>query len=289
MKGVWTALITPFDENLEIDYSSLEKLVEFQIENKVDGIVVFGTTGESPTIEDEEFFNTLKFLKQYQNDIDFIVGTGTNNTKRSVEKTRKVLDLGFNKVLVVAPYYNKPNFNGLYEHYRQIALTGAKIVVYEVPSRVLISIPLDIIKKLKDDFGDNIIALKFSNSDLDLLSRIILEVRNLDILSGDDNLTLPMMALGAVGVVSVLSNVFPSEIRELVYYCLNGEFSKAREIHYKMYKLFKLAFIETNPIPIKYIAYKRKLIKTASLRLPLFELSEKSKVMIDEILSQSNF
>ncbi len=285
MKGVWTALITPFDENLEIDYESLEKLIEFQIENKVDGILVFGTTGESPTIEDEEFFNTLKFLKRYRKDIDFVVGTGTNNTKRSVEKTRKVLDLGFDKVLVVAPYYNKPNFNGIYEHYRQIALTGAKIVVYEVPSRVSISIPLDIIKKLKDDFGDNIIALKFSNNDLDLLSRIMLEVKSLNILSGDDNLTLPMMALGAVGVVSVLSNVFPSEIRELVYYCLNGEFSKAREIHYKMYKLFKLAFIETNPIPIKYMAYKRKLIKTSHLRLPLFELSEKSRLMIDEMLS----
>ncbi|MEO0143461.1 MAG: 4-hydroxy-tetrahydrodipicolinate synthase [candidate division WOR-3 bacterium] len=282
MKGLYTALITPFDENLDIDYESLKKLIEFQIENKVDGIVIFGTTGESPTIDEEEFFNVLEFIKQYKNDIEFIIGTGTNNTNKTIEKTKKVLDMGFDKVLIVTPYYNKPNVNGLYEHYKNIALTSAKIILYEVPSRVSISIPIEVIKKLKQEFSENIIALKFSNSDLDLLSRIILEVKNLDILSGDDNLTLPMMSLGAVGVVSVLSNVFPGEIRELVYSALDGDFNKAREIHYKMYKLFKLAFIETNPIPIKYIAYKKNLIKTPYVRLPLSELSEKNKEIIDQ-------
>jgi len=171
--------------------------------------------------------------------------------------------------------------NGLYEHFKNIFLTSAKIIIYEIPSRTGISIPIDIIKKLKDEFKDNFLALKFSNSDLDLLSRIILEVKNLNVFSGDDNLTLPMISLGAVGVISVLSNVFPSEIRELVYNALNNNFSKAREIHYKMYKLFKLAFIETNPIPIKYIAYKKNLIKTPYLRLPLSELSEKNKELID--------
>ncbi|MEO0197368.1 MAG: 4-hydroxy-tetrahydrodipicolinate synthase, partial [candidate division WOR-3 bacterium] len=260
----------------------LKKLIEFQIENKVDGIVIFGTTGESPTIDEEEFFNVLEFIKQYKNDIEFIIGTGTNNTNKTIEKTKKVLDMGFDKVLIVTPYYNKPNVNGLYEHYKNIALTSAKIILYEVPSRVSISIPIEVIKKLKQEFSENIIALKFSNSDLDLLSRIILEVKNLDILSGDDNLTLPMMSLGAVGVVSVLSNVFPGEIRELVYSALDGDFNKAREIHYKMYKLFKLAFIETNPIPIKYIAYKKNLIKTPYVRLPLSELSEKNKEIIDQ-------
>lgn len=284
MKGVWTALITPFDEELKIDYESLGKLIEFQIDNKVDGIVIFGTTGESPTIEDDEFFDVLKFIKQYKRDLDFVIGTGTNNTKKTIEKTKKVLDLGFDKVLIVAPYYNKPNLDGLYEHYKQIALTGAKIVIYEVPSRVSISIPIDVIKKLKESFNENIIALKFSNSDLDLLSRIILEVKNLDVLSGDDNLTLPMMSIGAIGVVSVLSNVFPSQIRELVYSCLDGNFKKAKEIHYKMYRLFKLAFIETNPIPIKYIAFKKSLIRTPYLRLPLSQLSNKSKEAIDNLL-----
>ncbi len=181
MKGLYTALITPFDENLDIDYESLKKLIEFQIENKVDGIVIFGTTGESPTIDEEEFFNVLEFIKQYKNDIEFIIGTGTNNTNKTIEKTKKVLDMGFDKVLIVAPYYNKPNVNGLYEHYKNIALTSAKIILYEVPSRVSISIPIEVIKKLKQEFSENIIALKFSNSDLDLLSRIILEVKNLDI------------------------------------------------------------------------------------------------------------
>lgn len=282
MRGVWTALITPFDENLKIDYESLEKLINYQIENNIDGIILFGTTGESPTIEEEEFFEVLKFIKNFN--IDVIVGTGTNSTKKTIEKTKKVIDIGFDKFLIVSPYYNKPNFNGLYEHFKNILLTNAKIVIYEIPSRTGISIPIEVLKMLKDEFKDNVLALKFSNSDLDLLSRIILEIKNLNVLSGDDNLTLPMMSLGAVGVISVLSNVYPKEIRELVYNALNGDFIKAREIHYKMYKLFKLAFLETNPIPIKYIAYKKKLIKTPYLRLPLSQLSEKNKEIIDNFL-----
>mgnify|MGYP000053034321 CR=1 FL=1 len=282
MKGVWTALITPFDDNLKIDYESLEKLINYQIENNIDGIVLFGTTGESPTIEEEEFFKVLKFIKNFN--IDIIVGTGTNNTKKTIERTKKVMDIGFYKFLIVSPYYNKPNFNGLYQHFKNILLTDAKIVIYEIPSRTGISIPIEVLKILKDEFKDNILALKFSNSDLDLLSRIILEIKNLNVLSGDDNLTLPMMSLGAVGVISVLSNIYPKEIRELVYSALNGDFIKAREIHYKMYKLFKLAFLETNPIPIKYIAYKKNLIKTPYLRLPLSELSEKNKEIIENFL-----
>ncbi|MEO0225013.1 MAG: 4-hydroxy-tetrahydrodipicolinate synthase [candidate division WOR-3 bacterium] len=282
MKGVWTALITPFDENLKIDYESLEKLINYQIENNIDGIVLFGTTGESPTIEEEEFFEVLKFIKRFN--IDVIVGTGTNSTKKTIEKTKKVMDIGFDKFLIVSPYYNKPNFNGLYEHFKNILLTNAKIVIYEIPSRTGISIPIEVLKMLKDEFKDNVLALKFSNSDLDLLSRIILEIKNLNVLSGDDNLTLPMMSLGAFGVISVLSNVYPKEIKELVYSALNGDFIKAKEIHYKMYKLFKLAFLETNPIPIKYIAYKKKLIKTPYLRLPLSQLSEKNKEIIDNFL-----
>ncbi|MEO0202136.1 MAG: 4-hydroxy-tetrahydrodipicolinate synthase [candidate division WOR-3 bacterium] len=280
MKGLWTALITPFDENLNVDYESLGKLIEFQIENNVDGIVIFGTTGESPTIEEDEFFSVLKFIKQYN--IDFVVGVGTNNTKKTIEKTKKLLDMGFSKILVVSPYYNKPNVSGLYEHYKQVLLTSAKVVIYEVPSRTSISIPLDVIRMLKEEFSENVIALKFSNSDLDLLSRIILEVKNLNVLSGDDNLTLPMMSLGAVGVVSVISNVYPVEMKGLVQSCLEGNFNKARDIHYKMYKLFKLAFIETNPIPIKYIAYKKNLIKTPNVRLPLSILSSKNREIIDQ-------
>ncbi len=282
MKGVWTALITPFDDNLKIDYESLEKLINYQIENNIDGIVLFGTTGESPTIEEDEFFDVLKFIKRFN--IDVIIGTGTNNTKKTIERTKKVMDMGFYKFLIVSPYYNKPNFNGLYEHFKNILLTNAKIVIYEIPSRTGISIPIEILKMLKDEFKDNVLALKFSNSDLDLLSRIVLEIKNLNVLSGDDNLTLPMMSLGAVGVISVLSNVYPKEIKELVYSALNGDFIKAREIHYKMYKLFKLAFLETNPIPIKYIAYKKNLIKIPYLRLPLSELSEKNKELIDNFL-----
>lgn len=284
MKGLYTAIITPFDEELNIDYESLEKLIEFQIEHKVDGIVLFGTTGEAPTIEEDEFFKTLSFIQRYKDKIDIVIGTGTNNTKKTIEKTKKCINMGFDKFLIVSPYYSKPNAKGLYEHFKAILSLKAKVILYEIPSRTGISIPLEVIKSLKEEFSENLIALKFSNSDLDLLSRIILEVKDVNILSGDDNLTLSMMSLGANGVISVLSNVFPSEIRELVYSALNRNFLKAREIHYRMYKLFKLAFIETNPIPIKYMAYKKNLIKTPKLRLPLFELSENNKRLIDSIL-----
>ncbi|MCS7245122.1 MAG: 4-hydroxy-tetrahydrodipicolinate synthase [candidate division WOR-3 bacterium] len=284
MKGLYTAIITPFDNELNIDYESLEKLVEFQIMHKVDGIVVFGTTGEAPTIEEEEFFKTLSFIKKYKDSIDIVVGAGTNSTKKTIEKTKKCMDMGFDKFLIVSPYYNKPNTKGLYEHFKAVLSLGAKVIIYEIPSRTGISIPLEVIKSLKEEFSENFVALKFSNSDLDLLSRIILEVKGINILSGDDNLTLAMMSLGANGVISVLSNVFPSEIRELVYDALEGDFLKAREIHYRMYKLFKLAFIETNPIPIKYMAYKKNIIKTPKLRLPLSELSESNIKLIDSIL-----
>lgn len=284
MKGLYTAIITPFDDELNIDYESLEKLIEFQIKHRVNGIVLFGTTGEASTIEEDEFFKTLSFIQKYSDKIDIVIGTGTNNTKKTIEKTKKCMDMGFDKFLIVSPYYNKPNSKGLYEHFKAILSLNAKVIIYEIPSRTGISIPLEVIKSLKEEFSENFIALKFSNSDLDLLSRIILEVKDINVLSGDDNLTLPMISLGASGVISVLSNVFPSEIMELVYSALEGNLQKAREVHYKLYKLFKLAFIETNPIPIKYIAYRKNIIKTPRLRLPLSELSENNKKLIDSIL-----
>ena len=283
-RGVITALATPFDEDLNIDFESLENLIEYQKENGVDGILIFGTTGESPSITDEEFVKVLEFAKKYRDDLTILVGIGSNNTQKTVEKAKKVLDMGYENTLVVVPYYNKPNPSGMYLHFSKVADTGINVMVYDVPGRTGTYIRPEILKRLRDNYN-NIVSLKYASADFD---RLMKHLMNLDedftILSGDDNLTVPMISIGVQGVVSVASNVYPAIVKEMVSAALNGEFEEARELHFRLYPIFKSLFVETNPVPVKYALYRKGIIKSPAVRPPLGELSAESRATIEESL-----
>lgn len=283
-RGVITALATPFDEDLNIDFESLENLIEYQKENGVDGILIFGTTGESPSVSDEEFVKVLEFAKKYRDDLTILVGIGSNNTQKTVEKAKKVLDMGYENALVVVPYYNKPNPSGMYLHFSKVADTGINVMVYDVPGRTGTYIRPEILKRLRDNYN-NIVSLKYASADFD---RLMKHLMNLDedftILSGDDNLTVPMISIGIQGVVSVASNVYPAIVKEMVSAALNGEFEEARELHFRLYPIFKSLFVETNPVPVKYALYRKGIIKSPAARPPLGELSAESKATIEESL-----
>ncbi len=283
-RGVITALATPFDEDLNIDFGSLENLIEFQKENGVDGILIFGTTGESPSITDEEFVKVLEFAKKYRDDLTILVGIGSNNTQKTVEKAKKILEMGYENALVVVPYYNKPNTTGMYIHFSKVAETGVKVMVYDVPGRTGTFIRPETLKKLRENH-DNIVSLKYASADFD---RLMKHLMNLDedftILSGDDNLTVPMISIGVQGVVSVASNVYPAVVKEMVSSALKGDFETARELHFKMYPVFKALFVETNPVPVKYALYKKGIIKSPVVRPPLGELSAESKEAVEKAL-----
>ncbi len=283
-RGVITALATPFDEDLNIDFESLENLIEYQKENGVHGVLIFGTTGESPSVSDEEFVKVLEFAKKYRDDLTILVGIGSNNTQKTVEKAKKVLDMGYENALVVVPYYNKPNPSGMYLHFSKVADTGINVMVYDVPGRTGTYIRPEILKKLRDNYN-NIVSLKYASADFD---RLMKHLMNLDedftILSGDDNLTVLMISIGVQGVVSVASNVYPAIVKEMVSAALNGEFEEARELHFRLYPIFKSLFVETNPVPVKYALYRKGIIKSPAVRPPLGELSAESKATIEESL-----
>ncbi len=283
-RGVITALVTPFDENLNIDFESLENLIEFQKENGVDGILIFGTTGESPSITDEEFVRVLEFVKRYRDDIPVLVGIGSNNTQKTVEKARKILEMGYENALVVVPYYNKPNPTGMYVHFSRVAETGINVMVYDVPGRTGTFIKPETLRKLQENHR-NILSLKYASSDFDRLAQHLINARqDFTVLSGDDNLTVPMISIGVQGVVSVASNVYPAVVKEMVSSALDEDFKTARELHFKLYPVFRALFVETNPVPVKHALYKKGIIKSPAVRPPLGELAAQSKETVEKAL-----
>ena len=277
LQGVYTALITPFS-NGEIDYAKLRELVERQIAGGVDGIVPVGTTGESPTLNCLEHQKLIdEVIKTTNKRCAIIAGTGANSTSEAIELTKHAKAAGADASLQVTPYYNKPTQEGLYRHFSTVAdETGLPIVLYNVPGRSGVPIAVDTVARLSKN--QNIIAVKEAAGSAERVSQI-LDVCDITVLSGDDALTLPMMSVGAKGVISVASNIIPAEMKAMVDAFAAGNAEKALELHLKYYCLFRDEFIETNPVPIKTALAMAGIIKE-EFRLPLCEISDANRAKL---------
>lgn len=293
LKGVYTALITPFNSDTSIDFVALKELVEWQIANGVQGLVPAGTTGESPTLSHEEHSKVLKaVIEQTNGRVPVIAGTGSNNTAEAISLSNEALKLGATATLQVCPYYNKPSQEGLYRHFSTIAeKTAIPQVLYNIPGRSGIAIELPTICKLLKN--PLIIAIKDATGNITNTMNLIHEMqlfksdktskKNISILSGDDNLALATIAAGGHGVISVISNVIPAQMVELIQLALSNKTEDAKNLFYTLYPLFKLAFLETNPIPVKYMTSQLTLCKEY-YRLPMCELHQENKNKIDTVL-----
>ncbi len=285
LKGTITAVITPFNSDLSIDFHSFENIIEHQILNKVEGIVVAGSTGESATLsEKERLALIIKAIEIVNGRIKVIAGTGTNNTDLSIHLTRLAKEQGADAVLLVAPYYNKPSQEGLYHHYAAIAESvDIPQILYNVPGRAGVNITAETQLKLAEDFT-NIVATKEASGDLEQMAQIIKYAPvNFSLFAGDDCLALPAILLGAVGVISVLSNYAPKEFSDCVRYALNGEYEKSKNIHYKLLDLMQLNFVETNPVPVKTIMSLIGFCQD-TVRLPLTPISPVNKKLLSKAI-----
>ncbi len=272
IQGVYTALVTPM-RNGEVDYAALRNLVEMQIAGQVAGLVPVGTTGESPTLTYEEHAKVIRtVIEVAAGRCQIIAGTGTNCTREAIEMTKAAAADGADGTLQVTPYYNKPTQEGLYRHFSEVADKGGlPVFLYNVPGRSGVAIAESTVQKLA--LNSNIVAIKEAAGSVDRVSAIKnLCGDNIVILSGDDSLTLPMMSVGAKGIISVASNIIPAEMTEMVNAFLNGNVARAQELHAKYFAFFRDQFIETNPIPIKAAMAIAGLIEE-EYRLPLCELA----------------
>jgi 4-hydroxy-tetrahydrodipicolinate synthase len=280
-RGTGTALITPFDEDLNVDYKALRKLVEFQVNNKVDFLVVLGTTGEAPVIDEEERRKIIDtVISEVDGKIPVVIGTGSNDTIKVVKFNKIAEDLNADGVLIVNPYYNKGTQSSLIDHYKYIAdRTPLPIILYNVPSRTAMNMYPDTILKIHA-VCPNVAAVKEACGDISQIANLIsMKPDSLSVLSGNDDQTLPIMSLGGVGVISVFSNPFPLQMTEITRAMLACDLTKAREMNNKYLKMMNLLFIETSPMPVKFICSYLGLCKN-TLRLPLRPIAENSANII---------
>ena len=274
-KGSFTALITPFDKDGQIDEAKFRELIDFQIENGIEGIVPCGCTGEAATLSHPEQKRLIKITVEAVNKrVPVMAGTGSNSTDEAIGLTEHAKKAGADGVLIITPYYNKPTPRGQVLHYEKIATkVDIPIILYNVPSRTGVSMKPEVIAELSKI--DNITAIKEASGSLEQVSQI-LSLCDIDVLSGDDSLTLPMMALGAKGVVSVAANVVPEEVSSMTKAFLEGNAEKAKELHFKLYPIFKAMFIETNPISVKTAMMFMDMLNGV-LRLPLCAMTEENQ------------
>lgn len=283
--GTYTAIVTPFTEEGKVDFSTLASLVEFQIDGGVDGIVAVGTTGESPTLNVDEHLRVIQEItRRASGRAKVIAGTGANSTQEAMELTRAAAGMGCDGTLQVMPYYNKPNDTGVIRHFSAIADLGLPVMLYNVPGRTGKAISIPVIAELANH--SHIVSVKEAGGNVERVSQIRAKC-SIQILSGDDSLTLPMMALGAVGVVSVVSNILPARVSEMVRNALSGRWSEALELHDQMYDLFgAMLSLETNPLPIKTALAMMGMV-SETFRLPL-DVMEPAKRQALETLLQSH-
>ncbi len=283
-EGVGTALVTPFIDG-RIDFVSLKNMIENQIECGVSAIVILATTGEGSTIDDKEREEIIIFSKNViKSRVKLIVGAGDNNSKNAVRKVLQAKFLGADAVLVVTPYYNKTTQQGIIDYYTMLSEIEIPIIIYNVPSRTGLNIDLDTIKKLiKNPF---IYGIKESTHDISRIMSLIKICKNkMAVYSGEDDLNFLFYCLGATGCLSVLSNLYPKKVKELFDYVKNHVVFKANKLNSDLYLLNKSIFIETNPVPIKYLLNKENLIRSNEVRLPLITLSTKSQKMLDKTIN----
>ena len=285
-KGVYTALVTPFNKDGSLDKEALKDLVEFQISEGISGLVPVGTTGESPTVSHEENVKVVQIVvEQAKKRVPVIAGTGSNCTEEAINMTVRARDIGADATLQVAPYYNKPSSEGFYRHFTAVAdAAGLPVIVYNIPGRTGKNIDNDTMLRLAAH--PKIPAVKEASGDLaqvmDLYRR---KPADFDILSGDDNLGLPIIALGGTGIISVASNVIPGQMEKLVKLCREGKMEEARELHYRLLPFFKVLFIETNPIPVKYaVSLLGRCGET--YRLPMCPMDDGKKDAMKKVLKE---
>jgi len=283
MKGVYTAIVTPFKNSGEIDFNAFEKLLEEQVKANVSGVVVAGTTGEGATLNLAEKEELFRFAKEKCPNLDLVAGTGTNNTADSVKQTETALKAGIEKVLIVTPYYNKPTPKGLFAHYSRIALTGAKIVLYNVPGRTGLNISPAALKMIAGI--KNVTAVKEATGDLGRLADYLDTVgsERFDFLSGDDFTVVPFISMGGKGVISVLSNIYPEICVKMVDAALSGDFATAAKIQLATNKINHAMFMESNPIPVKEALHLMKKCGNV-FRAPLSNMEDANIEKLAEII-----
>lgn len=283
--GTITALVTPFNKDGSVDFIRLGEIIDEQIAAGIDGLVPVGTTGESPTLMMDEHGKVISFVtERAAKRVKIIAGTGGNSTFEALHLTKEALAMGVDGSLQVCPYYNKPNQEGLYKHYMSVADVGLPVVLYNVPGRTGREIAVDTIARLAKH--TNIVAVKEAAGSVPRVSAI-LDACDITVLCGDDMLTVPMISVGASGVISVASNVMPKEMVELTHAAMNGEFAKAFAIHKRLYRLFRDLFIDTNPVPVKAALAMMGKIENV-YRLPLCEMSEANQAQLRKTLAELN-
>lgn len=271
---VVTAMVTPFDRQGEIDYSATKNLIEHLIANGTESVVVAGTTGESPTLSKEEKIELFRFVvREVNGRIPVIAGAGSNNTRESIALTKEAENCGVDAIMLVAPYYNKPPQEGLYQHFKVIAeATSLPIMVYNIPGRTSVNIDVDTIVRLSEI--DNIVCVKEASGDLDAMAEIIGRTDDDFVLySGDDSLTLPVLAIGGVGIVSVAAHIVGNEMQEMIHAFKSGNVAEAGAIHRELVPTFKALFSAPSPTPLK-AALSMKGIQVGEVRLPLLPLDD---------------
>lgn len=281
--GSGVAIVTPFLENHEIDYESLAELIEMHIARKTDAIIICGTTGEASAMPDDEHLAAIAFtVKQVNGRIPVIAGTGSNDTYHAINLSKRAEQLGADGLLSVTPYYNKANTSGLIAHFKAIAdAVNIPIILYNVPSRTGVNFSISVLKELAKI--DNIVALKEASGNISYLAQVAAEVPELYLYSGNDDMIVPTMALGGVGVISVVANIFPDETHDICEKFANGDIEGSRKLQLEMLDLINKLFIEVNPVPVKS-AMKELGYRVGNLRLPLGPMNDDNlKVLMDAL------
>jgi 4-hydroxy-tetrahydrodipicolinate synthase len=283
-QGSNVALVTPVRGG-KVDEAKVRELVDFHVANGTDGIVPCGTTGESPTLSHDEHKRVVEIVVEASRGrVPVIAGTGSNSTAEAIDLTRHAERAGASAALVVNPYYNKPTQEGLYRHFRAVAeAVSIPIVVYNIQSRTAVNVETATMERLARDVR-NIVGVKEASGSLDQMSHVIAACGpEFIVLSGDDNLTLPLMAIGGRGVISVIANLVPRDVADMTHAALEGDFKRARELHYRLYPLARAAFLETNPIPIKEAMAMAGMLDL-EYRLPMCPLSDANRAKLKQVL-----
>lgn len=285
-RGAMTALVTPFDRNGKVHEEHLRRILEFQVAGGIDAIVPCGTTGEASTLEYDEHFRVCELTTRIVNKrAKVVIGGGSNNTHRAIELTRFSKEIGADAVLSVGPYYNKPTQEGHYQHFKAIAESAdIPIIIYNIPGRTGVNIEPDTLLRLAEI--PNIVGVKEASGNLDQMMLILRDrPAGFSVLSGDDSLSLPLIAVGGDGCISVLANEMPKEFTRMIHAALENRWNEARQIHYQTYALMRANFLETNPVPVKAALAMMGMIEEV-YRLPLCPMQPKTREKLQAILKE---
>ncbi|GAB1805977.1 4-hydroxy-tetrahydrodipicolinate synthase [Priestia megaterium] len=284
---VLTAMVTPFDQNGEIDFNATKTLVEHLITNGTDGLVVAGTTGESPTLTTEEKIELFKcVVEAAAGRVHVIAGTGSNNTQASMSLTKLAEETGVDGIMLVAPYYNKPSQEGLYQHFKTIAeSTSLPVMLYNIPGRSIVNISVETVVRLSEI--PNVVSIKEASGNLDAMAEIISKTpSDFTLYSGDDGLTIPVLAIGGAGVISVASHIIGNDMQEMINAFKNGDVQKAAATHRNLLPIMRALFIAPSPSPVK-AALNLNGIQVGGVRLPMVPLSNKEQSALEKVLQAS--